>query len=137
MSCELSNPRLLTLPEIEDERGVHVLGFIEPDFNCPFRIERVYYMYDFPIGIDRGHHAHRKCHRLLVALSGTVEVDLELGGRKLSYTLASPKHGLFVPAPAWIVYRATVTGSVLMALASEKFDEADYIRDYDTFLKNS
>ena len=133
MSFDLNTPQLLELPEIKDERGVNVLGFVEPGLNCPFPIERVYYIYDFPTGTDRGHHAHRKCHRLMVALAGRIEIELELNGANYSFTLDSRGKGLFVPAPAWIVYRAKSEGSVLMALASEKFDEADYIRNYDEF----
>ena len=133
MSFDLNIPQLIELSEIPDDRGVKVLGFIEPGLNCPFPIERVYYIYDFPAGTDRGHHAHRKCHRVMVALAGCVEIELELNGTTHSFTLDSRSKGLFVPAPAWIVYRAVEEGSVLMALASEKFDEADYIRSYEEF----
>lgn len=136
MSFDFQTPQWISLPEIRDERGVKVLGFIEPGRNCPFLIQRVYYMHDFPVGVDRGHHAHHRCHRLLVALSGRVEVDLELGGRNDSFVLDSPGSGLFVPAPCWIVYRAKTANAVLMAIASEKFDEADYIRDYQEFKRH-
>lgn len=72
----------------------------------------------------------------MVALAGAVEVDLELNDANYSFTLDSRGKGLFVPAPAWIVYRSLVEGSVLMALASEKYDESDYIRNYDDFKKS-
>lgn len=133
MSFDFTKPQIIRLPKICDERGASVLGFIEPGTNCPFSIERVYYMYDFPVGVDRGHHSHHKCHRQLVALTGRVEVELELGGQLHRFTLDSPGVSLFVPAPSWIVYRGLDENSVLMAIASEKFDEADYIRDYQEF----
>lgn len=136
MSFDFNTPQLIPLPEIRDERGVKVLGFIEPAMNCPFPIERVYYIYDFPMGVDRGHHSHKKCHRLLVSLSGSVEVELELGGEVRSFLLDHPGQGLFVPAPSWIVYRGMNENSVLLAIASEKFDEADYIRDYQEFKRH-
>ncbi|MCF7674362.1 MAG: FdtA/QdtA family cupin domain-containing protein [Akkermansiaceae bacterium] len=133
MNFDLTVPQLIPLPEIRDERGVKVLGFAEPGTNCPFPIRRMYYMYDFPVGLDRGNHAHRECHRQLIALAGRVEVELELGDQKWRFTLASPGVSLFVPAPCWIVYRALEPGTVLTALASEPFDEADYIRNYHEF----
>jgi hypothetical protein len=136
MSFDFNTPQIIPLPEICDERGVKVLGFIEHGKNCPFPIERVYYMHDFPVGVDRGHHSHHKCHRLLVALSGNVEVELELGGQRFGFVLDHPGAGLFVPAPSWIVYRGLDDHSVLMAIASEKFDEADYIRDYEEFKRH-
>jgi hypothetical protein len=136
MSFDFTKPQLIPLPEICDERGVKVLGFVEPDTNCPFAIQRVYYMYDFPVSMDRGHHAHRQCHRQLVALAGKVEVELESEHERWIFTLESPGMSLFVPAPCWIVYRALEEGTVLMAMASEKFDEADYIRDYDEFKRH-
>ena len=136
MSFDFHSPQRMVLPEIRDERGIKVLGFIEPGTTCPFPIERVYYMYDFPVGVDRGHHSHRLCHRMLVALSGSVEVELELRGRRDSFVLDSPGAGLFVPAPCWIVYRAVRENTVLMAIASQKFDEADYIRDYQEFKRH-
>lgn len=136
MSFDFSTPCLIPLPEIADERGVNVLGFVEPDTHCPFAIRRVYYMHHFPVGLDRGHHAHRKCHRQLVALAGRVEVTLELRGQQQSFLLDGPGVSLFVPAPAWIVYRGLDEGTVLMALASEPYDEADYIRDYHEFKRH-
>lgn len=137
MTVDLSEPKLLPLPAIEDERGVKVLGFVQPELNCPFPIRRFYYMYDLPVNLDRGHHAHRACHRQLIALAGSVEVDLELGTRRWKFTLDSPAVSLFVPAPCWIVYRALTPGAVLGALASEPFDEADYIRDYQEFKRHA
>lgn len=136
MSFDFNKAQMIPLPEICDERGVKVLGFIEPGLNCPFPIERVYYMYDFPVGVDRGHHSHRKCHRLLIAITGRIEVELELGGVLERFVLHSPGVSLFVPAPSWIVYRGLDENSVLMALASERFDEADYIRDYEEFKRH-
>lgn len=124
-------PLPVALPEIRDERGA--LGFIQTGTTCPFPIRRIYYMYDMTVGVERGAHAHHKCLRQLIAMAGSIEVHLEFASGSRRVTLDSRNQSLLVPAMAWITYNPLTPDAVLLALASESYDEADYIRDYDTF----
>jgi hypothetical protein len=124
-------PSTVALPEIRDERGA--LGFVQTGLTCPFPIRRIYYMYDMTPGVERGAHAHHRCLRQLVAMAGAVEVRLEIATGTETHTLDSRRNSLLVPALAWITYRPLTPDAVLLALASEPYDESDYIRDYARF----
>jgi len=128
----LQDCRVIELPKISDPRGN--LTFIEGPGHVPFTIKRVYYLYDVPGGSDRGAHAHRKLHPFIVAMSGSFDVMLDDGGRKQRFHMNRSYYGLYVCPMMWRYLDNFSSGAVCMVLASEHYDPADYIRDYDEFL---
>lgn len=131
MNC-IDQSKILVLPKISDPRGN--LSFIEGGLHIPFDIRRVYYLYDVPGGSDRGSHAHKALHQFIVAMSGSFDVVLDNGAGKRRFHLNRSYHGLYVSPMMWRELDNFSSGSVCMVLASERYDEADYIRDYDEFL---
>ncbi len=130
MSTILENLELIHIPKIEDRRGN--LSVIEK--NCiPFDIQRVYYLYDVPSGAFRGGHAHKLQLEFLVALSGSFEVVLNDGQTKKTIMLNRPDRGLLIETGIWRELANFSAGSVCLVLASDIFDEQDYIRDFETF----
>lgn len=127
----LSNIEIIEIPKIEDPRGS--LAVIEKEV-LPYPIKRVYYLYDVPTGAYRGGHAHKKLHQVLIALSGSFDVVLDDGKTKEKITLNTPSKGLLIPTGIWRELENFSSGSVCLVLASEVFDEDDYIRDYKQFL---
>jgi hypothetical protein len=123
--------RIVDLPKIGDPRGN--LTFIEGGVHVPFAIERVYYLYDVPGGAERGGHAHRALHQLIVAMSGSFDVVLDDGRRRRQVHLNRSYFGLFVCPMIWRELTNFSSGSVCMVLASNRYDEADYYRDYAQF----
>ena len=103
--------------------------------NIPFVIRRVYYLYDVPAGESRGGHAHRELKQLIVAASGSFDVVLSDGNVKRTVTLNRPFNGLLVVPGIWRELNDFSSGSVCLVLASCKYDESDYIREYGDFLK--
>lgn len=130
----LSDCRMIELPKVTDTRGN--LTFVEGRRHIPFAIERVYYLYDVPGGSVRGGHAHRGLHQLIVAMSGSFDVLLDDGREKKRFHLARSYYGLYVCPMVWRELTNFSSGSVCMVLASNLFDEFDYYRDYDLFLKD-
>ena len=108
---------------------------VENGQTVPFDTQRLYYLYDVPGGVSRGGHAHKGLYQLIFAASGSFTVTLDDGCTKRSYTLNRPYQGLLVKPGIWRELDDFSSGSVCLVLASEKYDEADYIRDYDDFLK--
>jgi hypothetical protein len=111
------------------------ITIIENNETVPFDVQRVYYLYDVPGGEERGGHAHKELRQLLVAASGSFDVVLYDGKVKRTITLNRPYHGLLIVSGIWRELNNFSSGSVCLVLASEKYDEADYIRDYDEFVK--
>lgn len=124
--------RLIELPRIADPRGN--LTFIEGNRHIPFGIERVYYLYDVPGGASRGGHAHRELHQLLIAMSGSFDVLVDDGRTKRTFSLNRSYVGLFIPHLIWRELLNFSSGAVCTVLASNRYDEAEYFRDYDDFL---
>lgn len=129
----LDDCRLLQLPKIEDRRGN--LTFIESGRHVPFRIERVYYLYDVPGGAERGGHAHRNLHQFIVAMSGSFDVKIDDGSRKATYHLNRSYSGLYLCPMIWREIDNFSSASVCMVVASAPYEESDYVRDYDEFIR--
>lgn len=129
----INDCRLIDLRKISDPRGN--LTVIEEGRDIPFDIRRVYYLYDVPGGESRGAHAHKKLYQLIIAASGSFTVTLDDGSNKRSFNLKRSYYGLLVVPGIWRDLDDFSSGSVLLCLASEHYDEKDYIRDYRDFLK--
>lgn len=115
-----------------DERGQLVA--LEEDKDIPFAIKRVYYMYDTVEGVIRGKHAHKSLEQILVCIHGSCKILLDDGTEKKVVPLEKPYEGLYVPNNMWREMYDFSEDAVLMVLASELYDEKDYIRDYDEFI---
>jgi len=99
----------------------------------PFDVKRVYYLYDIPGGLNRGGHAHVALQQFVVALSGSFDITLDDGSSKRTFQLSRPNVGLLLPAGLWRELSNFSSGSICMVLASEAYDEADYMRNYQDF----
>lgn len=125
--------KLIDLRKISDPRGN--LTPIEVAQDIPFEIKRVYYLYDVPSGQSRGGHAHKELKQLIIAANGSFTITLDDGKDKKSYTLNRPYQGLLIVPGIWRVLDDFSSGAVLLCLASEHYEEADYIRNYREFKK--
>ena len=117
-----------------DERGQLVA--LEEFKDIPFEIKRVYYMYDTGEGIHRGFHAHKTLKQILICIHGSCKVLLDNGQEKKIVSLEKPYEGLYISHNMWREMYDFSPDAVLMVLASEYYDESDYIRDYDEFLNS-
>lgn len=127
----LENCRIVELPKISDPRGN--LTFVEGNRHVPFPIERVYYLYDVPGGAERGGHAHKGLSQLIIAMSGSFDVILDDGREQRRHHLNRSYVGLYVCPMIWRELDNFSSGSVCMVLASNRYDESDYYRDYAEF----
>ncbi len=126
-------PQLISLPKFLDPRGN--LSFIEEDTHLPFKIRRVYWIYDVPGGEHRGGHAFRETEELIVALSGSFDVVLHDGQKEHRFSLNRSYYGVYVPKMMWRLLENFSTNSLALVIASTDYSIADYIRDYESFLK--
>jgi hypothetical protein len=129
----LDNCKIIQLPRIQDPRGN--LTFIENKKQIPFDIQRVYYLYDVPGGAERGGHAHKNLHQLIIAMAGSFDIVLDDGKDKKRIHLNRSYMGLYVGPMIWRELDNFSSGSVCMVLASIKFEEDDYYRDYAEFMR--
>ena len=127
----LAECKVIDLPRINDPRGN--LTFIEGGRHVPFEVKRVYYLYDVPGGAERGGHAHKNLHQLIIAMSGSFDVVLNDGSQQKRFHLNRSYFGMYVCPMIWRELDNFSSGSVCMVLASNLYDEADYFRDYETF----
>ena len=123
---------IIELPRLKNRAGN--ITVVNNNDNIPFEVKRVFYIYDIPGGEDRGAHAHKDCHQFLVAVSGSFEVEMDDGTNKRTITLNRPYYGLHIPPGIWAAEKGFSSGAVCLVLASHKYDEKDYIRDYRDFL---
>jgi hypothetical protein len=123
---------IIDLPRFSDARGS--LTFVEGRNHIPFDIKRIYYLYDVPGGSERGAHAHKDLHQLIVAMSGSFDVVLDDGTHVKRFNLERSYYGLYVCPMIWRVLENFSSGSVCLVLASNLYDENDYYRDYGEFL---
>lgn len=133
MTC-IHDCKIIDLPKISDPRGN--LTVAEAMHNVPFDIRRVYWTYDVPGGESRGGHAHRQLYQLLVATSGSFRVVLDDGRERKEVLLNHPWQGLVIVPGIWRTLEDFSSGAVCMVLASELYDEDEYIYDYDEFIKS-
>ncbi|MBI4353369.1 MAG: WxcM-like domain-containing protein [Candidatus Omnitrophica bacterium] len=124
--------RIIQLPKIQNPKGN--LTFVEGRNQVPFEIQRVYYLYDVPGGAERGGHAHKELHQLIVAMSGSFDVTLDDGFQKRKHHLNRSYFGLYVPPMIWRQLDNFSSGAVCLVLASLPYDEEDYLRSYTDYL---
>ena len=129
---DISRCRIIELPKIQDPRGN--LTFIEGKSHIPFEIRRVYYLYDVPGGAERGGHAHKALHQLIIAASGSFDITLDDGISKSVYHLNRSYYGLYVCPMIWREISNFSSASVCLVLASNRYDEGDYFRNYQDFM---
>lgn len=124
-------PKLINLPKFLDLRGN--LSFIEEDNQLPFKIRRVYWIYDVPGGQHRGGHAFRETEELIVALSGSFDVVLHDGRIETRFSLNRSYNGIYVPKMIWRMLENFSTNSLALIIASTDYHESDYIREFEKF----
>ena len=129
----IGNCQILDLPIIQSRAGS--ISPIHGGIDVPFQIKRVFYLYDVPGGESRGAHAHRECHQLLIAGSGSFEVLVDDGLENHTYFLNRPHYGLHIPPGIWASEINFSSGAICLVLASHGYDAGDYIRDYQEYLK--
>jgi hypothetical protein len=129
----IQNCKIVSIPKIHDPRGN--LSVIENNI-IPFEIKRVYYLYDVPSGAERGGHSHKEQQEILIALSGSFDVILNDGTQEKTITLNKPFEGLLIANGIWRELKNFSSGAVCLVIASDVFEEQDYIRDFDHFLKS-
>lgn len=128
---DISDIKIVELPRFLDERGN--LSVIEEEKDVPFKIQRSYWIYDVPGGEHRGGHAYKQNCEFIVALSGSFDVLLNDGKEKKTFSLNRSYYGLYVPKGLWREMDNFSTNSLALVLSSTKYDEDDYIRDYEEF----
>ncbi len=132
MRPSVHNLKILDIPKISDPRGN--LAVIEKDV-IPFRMQRVYYLFDVPSGSKRGGHAHKALSQFLIALSGSFDVIAKDGNETKIITLNNPSKGLLITPGIWRELENFSSGAVCLVVASEVYKAEDYIEDYDAFVK--
>lgn len=132
-SSTVDDCRLFTLDKHHHENGNLSVAENGPDF--PFRIKRVFFIYDVPGGTDRGNHCHFSCHEFVVAASGSFDFLIDDGREKRVVTLNRSNVGLHIVPGIWVELRNFSSGSVCLTMVSETFDPDDYVHGYDEFLK--
>lgn len=124
--------KLIELPVVTDPQGD--LAFAEGETHVPFPIARVFYVYGVPGDAVRGGHAHLALQQVVFCLAGRLEIEVDDGARRRTHVLDDPRVGIYLPPMVWHDIGGFAPGTVYLALTSEDFDEADYIRDYDAYL---
>lgn len=125
--------KIIELPKFLDARGN--LSFAEQNNHIPFEIKRTYWIYDVPGGEDRGGHAFKENQEVVIALSGAFDVVVDDGANKKSFTLNRSYYGLYIPKGLWRTMENFSTNSLALEFGSEHYSAADYVRDYEQFLK--
>lgn len=122
----------ISVTTVRDPRGS--LSFLEGGRGVPFDIRRIYYLHDIPYGAERGGHAHHQLRQAIIALSGSFVVKTHDGASWSENFLADPTEALLIPTMTWRELVGFTSGAVCVVLASEYYDESDYIRDFDEFI---
>jgi len=124
---------IIGFPKIQDSRGN--LTFIEGGQHIPFDIRRIYYIYDVPGGAVRAGHAHKNLQQVLIAIAGSFDIILDDGNEKKTFSMNRSYYGLYITPMTWRIINNFSSGSVCLSLVSQIYDESDYIRDYQEFIK--
>lgn len=132
-TANISECRILTLPHHPHEMGT--LTVAQNSDGLPFAIKRIFYIYDIPADSERGGHSHHVEQQLIIAVGGCFDVRVSDGRNERIFTLRRPYEGLYIPAGIWRSLHNFSSGSVCLTLSSTKFNENDYVRHYDDFLK--
>jgi uncharacterized RmlC-like cupin family protein len=132
MKNKMCSVQQINLPQIHDQRGD--LTFVEGGNHIPFQIARAYYVYNVPVDAERGGHAHKELEQVIFALSGSFRISVDDGSQKANYWLRNPRKGLYISQLVWREIDSFSQGAVCMILASHRYEEQDYYRDYDEFL---
>ena len=132
-SSSIQDIALVALPKIQADSGN--ITAINNNIEVNFSIERCYYLYDVPGGATRAGHAHKNLHQLIIAASGSFNIILDDASSQKTIFLNQPDKGLYLPPGLWRILDNFSSGSICLVLASEVYDEQDYIRDYSDFLK--
>lgn len=125
--------RIIDLPKFLDPRGN--LSFAEQNNHVPFEIKRTYWIYDVPGGENRGGHAFKETEEFIIALSGAFDVIVDDGNERKMFTLNRSYYGLYIPKGMWREMVNFSTNSLALEFASTVYDESDYVRDYNEYLK--
>lgn len=132
---QLEKAREIEFPKICDPRGN--LSFVEGGRHIPFPIRRVFYIYDIPGGETRGGHAHKYCQQILTAVCGSFTLRLTDGKDERTFHLDRANKGVLIPNGLWLTMENFTTGSICLAIASEPYDEEDYVRDFEEFIESA
>jgi len=132
MEYNIDDCHLIDIPEIQDDRGT--LSFIESNKNIPFEIKNVFYIYDIKRNKTRGNHAHKSLHEFLICISGSCEISLDDGINKKTITLDKPSSGIHLVPYVWTIISPLSNNTICLVLASDYYDDSDYIRNYNEFL---
>lgn len=141
MNSEQSNAKnvtvfdctILQFSKIQFESGN--ITPLQGETDLPFNIRRVFYLYDIPGGEERGAHAHKECHQLLIAASGAFDIMLDDGKTRRTVTLSRSYMGLHIPPGVWAAEMGFSSGAICLVLASHLYDADDYIRSYEEYLE--
>ncbi len=125
------NHKLIDLPLRSDKRGS--LAFAQEGDHIPFPVKRIFYIYGIPEGGSRAGHAHRRSHQYLIMLSGSCQVKIDDGIERVALLMNSPQVALYTPPLIWLDIDSFTAGSVCLVLASDVYDEGDYVREYAEF----
>ncbi|MBC8298459.1 MAG: WxcM-like domain-containing protein [Pelagibacterales bacterium] len=129
----ISNCSIIEVPKIKNRAGN--ISPIHGEIDIPFKVRRVFYLYDIPGGENRGAHAHKKCHQFLIAASGSFNVLVDDGNNRKKISLNRPYNGLYIPPGIWAEELGFSSGSICLVLTSHKYDATDYIRNYNDYIR--
>jgi hypothetical protein len=124
---------IIEIPKVNNRSGN--ISIIEGLKNLPFEPVRVFYIYDIPAGEARGAHSHKVCHQFVIAASGSFEISLDDGINKKTVALNRPFYGLHIPPGIWAYECNFSSGAICLVLTSDKYNEDDYLRCYEDFIK--
>lgn len=127
----VQNCKLIDIEQKGDRRGL--ISVVENNHQIPFEVKRIYYLYDIPSGAERGGHAHKNLYQLVVAVSGSFDVVVNDGDSERIINLNRPSRALYFPPGLWRELKNFSSGAICLVLASEKYSEKDYIRDFNEF----
>ncbi len=130
---KLEDCRIIDLPKINNKSGN--ITSLENGTSIPFSVNRIYYLYDVPMGSERGGHAHYELQQYIIAASGSFSFILDDGKNKKEFFLNDPSKALHILPGIWREIKNFSSGSICLVLASQQYNESDYIRDYNDFLK--